>query len=54
MRDQKPSNIDEPQQDTSYDPDYHRERVGNNRYHVPKAVARKKQKAAKASRKRNR
>lgn len=45
---------DVPCQDVSYDPDYKRERIGNNRYHVPKSVAKAKRKAAKIARRKNR
>lgn len=45
---------DEPCQDDSYDPDYKREKMGNNRYHVPKSVAKAKRKAAKIARRKNR
>lgn len=49
------SNIDvEPCQDDSYDPNYRRERIGNNKYHMPKSVAKAKRKAAKIARRKNR
>lgn len=45
----------EPCQDVSYD-EYNakREKLGNNRYHVPKAVAKAKRKAAKIAKRKNR
>ena len=44
----------DPCQDVSYDPDYKREKQGNNRYHMPKTVAKAKRKAARIARRKNR
>lgn len=44
---------DEPCQDNC-EPSYRRERFGNNKYHMPKSVAKAKRKAAKISRRKNR
>jgi hypothetical protein len=44
----------DPEQDDSYDPDAKRERFGNNRYHIPKSVAKAKRKSAKIARRKNR
>lgn len=51
---QPAENVEVQPAENDYDPNYRRERLGNNRYHQPKVLAKARRKIAKKSKQRNR